>query len=67
MSEKEDHEHHVFYILIAAFAIIALWRGLTGVMDIFLFPDNKLLSDLISLLLGLVIIVSNKHLITHLI
>ncbi len=43
-------------ILISALAIISLWRGIWGLMDIYLFPTKKTISLIISILFGLIIL-----------
>ena len=43
-------------ILIAAFAAVSFWRGIWGLMDFYLFPENLPLSFLISLIIGLFIL-----------
>ena len=48
-------EKRIYAVIIAA-AVIAFWRGLWGLMDIYLFPDNYALSLWISLIAGLVIL-----------
>jgi len=52
------HEAAVAICLIAA--IVAIWRGLWGLMDLFLFQDNQVLSYFASIVIGLVIL-STAH------
>ena len=47
--------------IILAFAIVSFWRGVWGLMDIYLFPSNLTLSLTASILIGLVLIYSIKH------
>lgn len=59
ISEMKSHHQLIFSILIA-FAMISFWRGVWGLMDVYLFPDNHVLSLWVSLLLGiLTLIVTN--------
>lgn len=51
-------EREVFYTLLAAFAIISFWRGVWGLMDEYLFPNNYNLSLWISVIIGVAIIYS---------
>ena len=44
------------HAIIVGFAIIMFWRGLWGLMDRYLFPDNPDLSFLTSIFLGLLIL-----------
>jgi len=46
----------VLIIIITALAIVSIWRGVWGLMDIYLFPENPTLSFIISLSMGLVIL-----------
>lgn len=48
------HEMLVAVFLIAA--IVALWRGLWGLMDLFLFKENLVLSYFSSIIIGLAIL-----------
>ena len=40
---------------IAVVAIVAMWRGLGGLMDLYLWPKNPKRSYLVSLLIGIII------------
>jgi hypothetical protein len=46
----------VLIIVITSLAIVSFWRGVWGLMDIYLFPENRVLSLVISLIIGLVIL-----------
>ena len=46
----------IFPIIIASIAIVGFWRGIWGLMDIYLFSENILKSYLSSVLLGLIIL-----------
>lgn len=50
-----------FLALVLALAVISLWRGLWGVMDAFLFPDNMPLSYLASLCIGIFLLYFTHH------
>jgi len=56
---KYSLQIHFKHPLVIAFAIVAFWRGLWGLLDTYLFPDNQLLSLFASLLLGLSILYFN--------
>ncbi|MCJ7763286.1 hypothetical protein MUP38_07545 [Candidatus Bathyarchaeota archaeon] len=43
--------------LIAVVAVVAMWRGLWGLMDIYLWPDNPKRSNWVSFIIGFVTIV----------
>jgi hypothetical protein len=40
-------------------AIIMFWRGLWGLMDLYLFPNNEVMSYIVSVLLGLFLLFIN--------
>ncbi|HDQ16854.1 MAG TPA: hypothetical protein ENN31_01900 [Candidatus Vogelbacteria bacterium] len=46
----------LLFTLLIAFSVIFVWRGLKGLMDIYLFPGNPVLSYSLSLLFGLLVL-----------
>jgi hypothetical protein len=46
----------IFIIVVTSLAVVSFWRGVWGLMDIYLFPENPPLSLIISILSGLVIL-----------
>jgi hypothetical protein len=61
------HLKKVIYTIIIAFAIISFWRGCWHLMDFYLFPNNELVSALVSIFLGILILSSTKNLVNHLV
>lgn len=61
--EKKRSLKKVGYTIILAFAIISFWRGVWGLMDLYLFPQNEFISFSISVLLGILILYFTKNLI----
>jgi len=57
----------VFYALLIAFAIVSFWRGVWGIMDEFLFPNNFILSSIVSVAIGILILYFTKNLLRKLI
>ncbi len=47
----------VLVITIASLAIVSFWRGVWGLMDLYLFPENFTLSLLVSMIIGLMILI----------
>ncbi len=45
--------HQLSYSILSVVAIIMVWRGTWHLLDRFLFPQNELWSDIISVALGL--------------
>ena len=61
--KRREPFKHIFSILLIAFAIVSFWRGVWQLSDTFLLPNNPLISNLISLGVGVVILYFTKHLI----
>jgi len=47
-------------------AIIVFWRGVWGLLDLYLFPDQPLLSYIICIIIGLAIVFINDSSISEL-
>lgn len=54
-------KHQTIFAVVIAFAVISFWRGVWGLMDEYLFPDNYQLSLWASLVLGLAILVATHY------
>lgn len=52
LSKLKKH-HKIIFAVIVATAVVMFWRGVWGLMDVFLFPDDYSLSSLVSVVLGL--------------
>jgi uncharacterized membrane protein HdeD (DUF308 family) len=50
--------------IIAVISVVAMWRGLWGLMDIYLWPDNRKRSNWASFIIGFVTIVVVLTLVT---
>ncbi|MEK6920694.1 MAG: hypothetical protein AABX82_02330 [Nanoarchaeota archaeon] len=46
---------------IIAVALIGVWRGIWGLLDYYVFPNNFVLSSLVTLILGVIILVITHH------
>ncbi len=53
---KKRKKVKLFKTLVAGIAIVFVWRGIWGLLDIFLFPQNPVLSYVFSALFGLTIL-----------
>ena len=60
ISKMKSHFQTLFAIIIA-FAVISFWRGVWGLMDIYLFPENAELSLWSSVILGLAILIGTHY------
>ena len=54
-------KHQILFTIVITSAVISFWRGITGLMDVYLMPEDPSMSYLISLLLGLIILVSTHY------
>lgn len=66
-NKKKRSLRNILFTIIIAFAIVSFWRGIWGLMDLYLFPGNQVVSLLVSVLLGIIILYLSKHLLTDLI
>lgn len=62
--EKRDWKR-IFLALLVAFAVISFWRGLWGLWDLYIFPDNYLLSLWVSVVVGVLILVVSHRAISQ--
>jgi quinol-cytochrome oxidoreductase complex cytochrome b subunit len=54
---KMKSKHQIIFAIIVGFAVISFWRGVWGLMDEYLLPNNYTLSLWISVILGVVILI----------
>lgn len=57
--KKLKKKHPNLYIVIAAASVVMFWRGVWGLLDIYLFPGNEVASHIASLLVGLTLLFIN--------
>jgi hypothetical protein len=48
-------EHFLSNIIIVT-AVVFVWRGLWNLMDIYVFPENPAISNIVSILIGLLLL-----------
>lgn len=48
-------------MVLIAVAVVLVWRGAWGLMDLYIFPDNALISYIVSLVAGLLILLATKE------
>lgn len=65
-TKKKRNLKTISYTILIAFAIVSFWRGIWGLMDLYLFPNNHTLSLWISVLIGLIVLYITKHIIGEL-
>ena len=56
---KIRNVYHNGYVVIVAVAIVMFWYGMFGLLETFLFPDNKVLSYGVALGIGLFVLFVN--------
>ena len=64
---KLKTKHQILFAIIISFAVVAVWRGFWGLMDLYLLPENYELSLWTSLIIGLIILVSTHYAVRELI
>lgn len=61
--KKESLSRHFITVVLTAAAVVFFWRGIWGLTDTYLFPENSTLSYLVSIFVGLIILyVDDKRL-----
>ena len=65
--KKKRMFKRVFFTIVIAFAVVSFWRGVWGLMDLYFFPNNHLLSFSLSVIIGIVILYLTENLIEKLI
>ncbi len=48
---------HLFLALLVGSAVIAVWRGIWNLLDLYLYPNDIVLSSIISIIVGLGILI----------
>lgn len=71
MKKKPNSSNHIttkhaFYALLIGTSMIMLWRGIWGLLDFYLFPDNRPVSYMTSITIGLIILYSSGRLVKKL-
>ena len=64
---KNNNLKRLINTIILGFAIVSFWRGVWGLMDLYLFPNNLQLSLIVSILIGITTLYLTKHLVDRLI
>ncbi len=59
--------HQVIFSLAIFFALVSVWRGAGGLIDLYFFPEQPAVSNALSLVAGLVILTMTHYLAKELI
>jgi hypothetical protein len=55
--ERFEKKHPILNTLIVAVGAVFIWRGIWGLLDIYFFPNNQVLSYALSAVIGFLILV----------
>lgn len=61
MKKKKNQVAGLFLALYISIGVIAFWRGMWQLLDLYMFPNNELLSNLLSLIIGLGILTASGY------
>ncbi len=59
--KKMKREHQVIFAVVVGFAVISFWRGVWGLLNLYLFPGNVELSFWSSIVMGLGVLVVTHY------
>ena len=48
---------HLFLALLIGTAVISVWRGIWNLLDLYLYPNDLVLSSILSIAIGLIILI----------
>jgi hypothetical protein len=51
------HTHKEWYIVLASIAIVLWFRGITGLLDVFLIHNNSIIGNIITILIAIIIFI----------
>ena len=66
MKKRRITPKQIVKSILVAFGLIAFWRGIWGLMDLYLFPMNESLSFITSTILGLIVLALTHHVVQEL-
>ncbi len=61
-SKKDKSGKKILFAVIIGVAVVCFWRGVWGLLDVYLFPNNYALSSWISVIAGLIVLRLMHHL-----
>ena len=59
--KKLKVHHQILFAIIIGFAVISFWRGVWGLLDEYLFPNDYRFSLVVSLVMGIVILLLTHY------
>ena len=57
MVKKKSRVMRIVFALVIGLAIVSFWRGAWQLMDLYVFPDDYVLSNVVSLVVGFLVLV----------
>jgi len=51
----------ILFALLIGFAVVSFWRGIWGLLDLYLLPNNQPVSLWISIIIGVVILTATHY------
>ncbi|MBN2331069.1 MAG: hypothetical protein JXC85_04580 [Candidatus Aenigmarchaeota archaeon] len=58
---KMKFKHQSIFAILIAFAVISFWRGVWGLQEEYLFPHDRQLSLIASIIIGLSILIATHY------
>ncbi|MFH1376622.1 MAG: hypothetical protein ABIH25_03210 [Candidatus Woesearchaeota archaeon] len=62
---KKNKSKTIFMAIIVGLGIVLFWRGVWQLLNVYLFPQNYELSNWISLIVGLIILIATGRLVKN--
>lgn len=66
LHHKKKKTHKIWFALLIGTAVVSFWRGMWGIMDVLIFPNDYLASSIVSLGLGLSILAITHYIVKEL-
>ncbi|MFH1224723.1 MAG: hypothetical protein V1676_02875 [Candidatus Diapherotrites archaeon] len=63
---KLQVQHQLIFAVIIGIAMVSFWRGMFGLENLYLFPENPPLSYMVSLIAGFAILIASDYVIKKL-
>ena len=57
----QPKKRRMLHAVLIGLAVISFWRGMWGLMDLYLFPNNELVSYIVSAIIGIIILYITHH------
>jgi len=54
--KKFRRKYRILHVLLMATAIVMFWRGVWGLLDVFLIPHHELVSSLLSIFIAFIVL-----------